>query len=91
MSKQEKLLEKVKNGRSSTTIDDLLTLMGYYGFTWRTTGHGYFLKHEKLKNIILPHVSKPHGRENKVRKSYVDDCLNAIELLESLERGLNDE
>ena len=87
MSRKEKLLEKVRNGRSNTTIDDILTLMSYYGFIWRTTEHGYFFNHEKLKNIILPHVAKPHGRENKVKKKYVDDCLKAIEILETLEKG----
>lgn len=83
MSQKEKLYEKVKSGPKNVTIDEIRALMSLYGFTYRKTRHGYFFKHEKLKDIILPTVPKPHGRENKVLANYVNRCLAAIELLSS--------
>lgn len=81
MSKWDKLLEKVKSGPNNVTIEELVILMKHYGFTHKKTSHGYLFKHEKLLNKILPHVAAPHGRENKVKRAYVESCLEAIELL----------
>ncbi|MEW6586071.1 MAG: hypothetical protein AB1442_10735 [Nitrospirota bacterium] len=85
MSKKEKLLENITDAPSNVVIADLVRLMKYHGFTNRKSKEGYFFKHEKLRNIILPNVPIPHGRENKVRKLYVLQCLRAIEQLKSLE------
>lgn len=85
MSKKEKLLESITNAPSNVVIADLVRLMEYHGFTNRKSKEGYFFKHENLKNIILPNVPIPHGRENKVRRVYVLRCLRAIEQLKTLE------
>ena len=85
MSKKEKLLESIASAPSNVVIADLVRLMGHHGFTNRKSKEGYFFKHEKLRNVILPNVPIPHGRENKVRKVYVLQCLRAIEHLKSME------
>jgi hypothetical protein len=37
--------------------------------------------HDKLKNVTLPHVPVPHGRENKILRRYIDMCLLAVDAL----------
>jgi len=85
MSKKEKLIESIAAAANNVVIADLVKLMEYHGFTNRKSKEGYFFKHEKLRNIFLPNVPIPHGREKKVRKVYVLQCLRAIEQLKSLE------
>lgn len=85
MSKKDKLLESITTAPSNVVIADLVKLMEYHGFTNRKSKEGYFFKHDKLINIILPNVPIPHGRENKVRRVYVLRCLRAIEQLKTLE------
>ena len=91
---RSRMLINVKEGKTvrkhslcshNVVIADLVRLMGHHGFTNRKSKEGYFFKHEKLRNIILPNVPIPHGRENKVRKVYVLQCLRAIEHLKSME------
>ena len=77
----DKLLKKVQAGRSNVRIDELLKLMESHGFKWKRTKHGYMFIHEKLKNVTLPHVPIPHGRENKILRRYIDMCLLAIDAL----------
>lgn len=86
MSKKEDLLARIRAGKKNVKIEHILKLMTSYGFTCKDTRHGYLFFHEKLKGIIMPHVSRPHGRENKVLVKYVDECLNAIEQLLELEK-----
>jgi hypothetical protein len=62
-------------------MSDILTLMDHYGFKAKRTSHGYFFSHEELMNVELPHVAEPNGPNNKVLKTYVKQCLKAIELL----------
>jgi len=81
MSRKDKLLKRAQEGPKNITFDELLTLMTKFGFTKKWTSHGVIFQHDKLKNKIMPHVARPHGRENKVRQCYVMNCLNAIELL----------
>lgn len=77
----DKLLKKVQTGRSNVRIDELLKLMESCGFKWKRTKHGYMFIHEKLKNVTLPHVPIPHGRENKILRRYIDMCLLAVDAL----------
>jgi hypothetical protein len=81
MSQREKLFEKLKSGPKSATISDILTIMKSFGFEVKESSHGYIFVHPKLTNITMPHVAKPHGRENKVLITYVKECIKAIELL----------
>jgi hypothetical protein len=81
MPKREKLLNKLVLGPKSATIEDILTIMRLYGFEKRESQHGFIFTHPKLTNINMPHVSKPHGGENKVLITYVKECIKAIELL----------
>lgn len=85
MSKKEKLLESIVSAPNNVVISDIVKLMEYHGFSYRKSKEGYFFKHDQLRNIILPNVPIPHGRENKVRKVYVLQCLRAIEHLKSME------
>jgi hypothetical protein len=87
MSKKDKLYERIKGSRDNVTFNDLIHLMRNFGFEDKKVKHGCIFKHEGLKGEILPHVPKPHGRENKVLKPYVDICLEAIELLLLKEEG----
>jgi hypothetical protein len=84
---KNKLIEKIRTGRSNVRIADLLKLMEECGFTWKRTKHGYLFHHEQLQGIIMPHVPIPHGRESKVLGRYVDLCLLAIDALTKGERG----
>ncbi len=86
MTSTDKLLAKVRAGRNNVRIDELLALMKAYGFTQRETSHGYLLQNAALRRTT--HVAKPHGREKKVLKGYVDDCLDLIEqLTEDINEG----
>lgn len=42
--------------------------------------------HDALRNRSqIPRVANPHGKvENKVKKSYVELCLQAIDILEEI-------
>jgi hypothetical protein len=80
-SVDDKLLKKVQDGRSNVRIYELVKLMESYGFKWKRTKHGYMFIHDKLKNVTLPHVPIPHGRENKILRRYIDMCLLAIDAL----------
>ncbi len=81
MSGKDQLLEQIKNGSRNVRLKDLLKLMKAYDFEERSTKHGYLFKHDQLKNKMMPHVSKPHGKEKKVLQCYVLQCIDAIELL----------
>lgn len=78
---KDKLLKKMQTGRSNVRMDELLKVMGLFGFTWKRTKHGYIFFHDQLKGLIMPHVPIPHGREGKVLSHYVDMCLLAIDAL----------
>lgn len=82
MSSKEKLLIKIQNGPRNVRFNDLKKLMGDYGFSTEQSKDGLRFKHAKLRLII--NVPKPHGREKKVHKCYVDECLIAIEQLEDV-------
>ncbi len=82
MSSKFQLLSKIQAGPRDVRFKDLSNLMKLFGFNEKTTKHGAIFKHDKLKGQIMPHVSKPHGRESKVLKCYVSECLSAIELLQ---------
>ena len=83
MSAKEKLRWKIENGPKNVRFNDLIKLMKAYGFSVTQTKDGVLFKHDKLLRRIP--VPRPHGRENKVHKAYVDQCLYAIEELEEIE------
>ena len=87
MSQKQKLLEKIGNAPKNTTLDELISLMGHFGFESRKTSHGYMFTHKELINKTMPHVARPHGREGKVLVGYVRECLKAIELLKPKAEG----
>jgi hypothetical protein len=77
---KEKLFEKIEGGRNNARIEELVSLMTSYGFGNRRNVHAYMFQHPLLKGVTIA-VAIPHGRENKVLRKYVDNCLNAIEQL----------
>lgn len=84
MPTKEKLLKKIENGPRNVRFDDLIKLMRAYGFSSTKSKDGFFVKHDKiLRRMNIP---KPHGRENKVHKPYVDQCLVAISELQDIEK-----
>ena len=87
MSKKEKLLKKVQGAPNKVREKLLLSLMTAFGFYTRTkkTKHGLFFKHDKLKGRHLPHVAIPTSGNKDIKKPYIDECLDAIELLTSIE------
>lgn len=80
MAKREKLLATIRTGRNNVRIADLLALMTSWDFSNRRTSHGYMFQHPLLRGVTVTAVI-PHGRENKVFKNYVDNCIDAIEQL----------
>lgn len=84
MSAKEKLRCKIENGPRNVRLNELIKLMGYYGFSHTQTKHGFLFRHDELLCRII--VPIPHGREKKVHKCYVDECLIAIAQLEEIER-----
>jgi hypothetical protein len=83
MSAKEKLRLKIENGPKNVRFKDLIKLMKFYRFLVPKTKDGVLFKHDKLLRRIP--VPIPHGRENKVHKAYVMECLRAIEELEVIE------
>jgi hypothetical protein len=77
---KKKLFEKVGAGRNNVRIEEMVSLMTSYGFGNRRNVHAYMFQHPLLKGVTIA-VAIPHGRENKVLRKYVDNCLNAIEQL----------
>lgn len=69
MSKREKLRRKLRNNPADATMQEVQTLLGYFGFELaRTSGSHYIFEYddgEKVSQMIVP----LHGR--KVKKFYV--------------------
>ena len=80
MAKREKLLARIRAGKNNIRIAELVALMKSYGFGNRRNVHQYMFQHPQLIGDIIC-VAIPHGRENKVLRRYVDNCINAIEQL----------
>jgi len=80
MSSKEKLLKQITNAPKNVRFNDLKKLMEHYGFSAKQTRDGLLFRHDELLNRV--NVPKPHGREKKVLKVYVDKCLEAIDMLE---------
>ena len=83
MSSREKLEVRIRNNPRDVSLDDLLQLMSDYKFRRKETAEGYMFFHDALRGRCeIPRVANPHGRrENKVKKSYVLQCLAAIDVL----------
>jgi hypothetical protein len=84
MSRRQKLLKKIAEGRDNVRIEDLVTLMTDFGFAVRLGkrgGHIYLFQHPLLVGRTIT-VANPHGQGKKVLRVYVDNCLNAIEGLD---------
>jgi hypothetical protein len=87
MPSKEKLLKKIENGKSNVRAKDLRKLMLAWGFSCREKDDGYVFKHEVLKTRKMPvNIAKPHSGGDKVLVCYVDECLDAIEMLNSEEK-----
>jgi len=46
---------------------------------------GCAFHHPLLVNRSYPRVVKPHGKSKKVKKPYVDKCLDALDMLEQFQ------
>lgn len=87
MPNKEKLLKTVVAGRNNVRIDDLVALMTSWEFSNRRNDHAYMFQHPLLRGVTVT-AAIPHGRENKVLKRYVDNCVDAIEQVKEV---LNDQ
>lgn len=85
MSSKKKLLEKLRSRKKNIRCNELLSLMKAFGFTWREKTDGYIFKHELLQTTKLVNVAKPHRQGDKVLVCYIDECLEAIEMVEDKE------
>ena len=83
MSSRDKIETQIRNNPSDVSLEDLIKLMKLYGFRPKKTTEGYMFYHEALRGRHqIPMVANPHGKsENKVKKSYVKNCLEAIDAL----------
>ena len=54
--------------------------MTSWGFSNRRSDHAYMFQHPLLRGVTVT-AANPHGREKKVFKKYVDNCIDAIEQL----------
>lgn len=85
MSSREKLEARIRNNPSNVSLEDLIKLMKLYDFMPKKTTEGYMFYHDALRGrqrIRIPSVANPHGKaENKVKKCYVLNCLEAIDVL----------
>jgi predicted RNA binding protein YcfA (HicA-like mRNA interferase family) len=79
MSKRKKLLQKLRNNPKEATMQQLETLLGYYGFFLdRITGsHHIFIFRDEHFEIF---INVPlHGK--KVKTTYVKEALKKLEPL----------
>lgn len=77
-SKKEKLFTKISQGRRNVRIRELVLLMKLHNFDYSRNDDNYMFWHKTIPNIGAT-AAIPHGRENKVLKPYVDNCIRAIE------------
>lgn len=85
MASKDKLLRKIRNGKRNVRMRDLLNLMQAFDFAVVDKIDGYIFKHSLLKTDAMVNVAKPHRAGDKVLVVYVDQCLEAIELLQERE------
>ena len=78
--RKTKLFERIGAGKNNVRIEEIVALMTSYGFGNRRNVHSYMFQHPLLRGVTIA-VAIPHGRENKVLRKYVDNCINAIERL----------
>ena len=83
MSSRDKIENQIRNNLIDVSLSDLIKLMELYGFRPKKTKEGYMFYHDALRGKCqVPTVANPHGKsENKVKKSYVKLCLEAIDVL----------
>ena len=88
MSLGDRLESEIRNNPKDVSLDNLIKLMGLYGFKPKKTKEGYMFYHDGLRGRHqIPRVANPHGKaENKVKKSYVELCLAAIDVLKEEEK-----
>lgn len=84
MTRKEKQLSRIDSSRKNVTIKELVTLMTKWGFTYKRNDHNYMFQHPLLVGKTFA-AAIPHGREKKVFKRYIDNCLDAIEQLREAE------
>lgn len=82
MTKREKLEATIRNNMRQVRFDDLDTLMRRYGFIGdREKGHVMY-SHSEHPNIIT-NVAKPHGGTKHVKQIYVEQALDAIDMMKA--------
>jgi predicted RNA binding protein YcfA (HicA-like mRNA interferase family) len=79
MSKRDKLRQKLRNNPKDATMQEVETLLGYFGFVRvRIKGSHYIFEYETesdFRQTVVP----LHGR--KVKKIYVKRVVNLIDEL----------
>jgi hypothetical protein len=88
LASKEKQLKKVENGKDNIRAKQLRKLMLAWGFTCREKDDGYTFKHEALKTRKIVNVAIPHRSGDKVLVCYVDECLDAIDMVSSEEKKI---
>lgn len=86
MASKEKQLKKIEDGKNNVRIKELLKLMAAWDFTSKEKVDGYMFKHESLKAEKIVNVAKPHSGGDKVLVCYVDECLEAIDMVRAKEK-----
>lgn len=81
MASKEKQLKKIVDGKDNVRAKQLRKLMLAWGFTCREKDDGYVFKHELLRAKKIVNVAKPHKSGDKVLVCYVDECLDAIDMI----------
>ena len=82
MSKQEKLIERFKTRPKDFTFEELITLLGYYGYYLDNKGKtsGSRVKFKNIYGFPSIVIHKPH-----VRKSLLEYQIN--EVMKQLKKG----
>jgi hypothetical protein len=86
MASKERQLKKIENGKTNVRAKQLRKLMLAWGFACREKVDGYIFTHEALKTRKIVNIAKPHSSGDKVHVCYVDECLDAIDMLPSEEK-----
>jgi predicted RNA binding protein YcfA (HicA-like mRNA interferase family) len=86
MSKLEKLIASLLGDSSDHSFADLKKVLLAFGFIEvRSKGSHHVFRHEDGRNQVIP---KKHGK--KVRKVYVDDAIESLNLREWYEQRKSD-
>ena len=82
MASKEDLLAEIRSRLNNVSFDELFALMEAFGFEREKKTHGYWFFHEELRDSQVAHVGNPQkGDKKRVKRFYVKNCIEAIDLL----------